>query len=65
MLLMMPSIRIAQWFCATEKGVGRALDKKYSAPARIRKGQGAEALNRALCVALQKLGYTGVGNGRG
>ena len=26
-----------------------------SAPARIRKGQGAEALNRALCVASQKL----------
>ena len=34
-----------------------------SAPARIRKGQGAEALNRALCVALRKLGYTGVGVG--
>ena len=25
------------------------------------KGQGAEALNRALCVASQKLRYTGVG----
>ena len=30
-----------------------------SALARIRKGQGAEALKRALCVALRKLGYTG------
>ena len=36
-----------------------------SAQARIRKGQGAEALNRALCVAGGKLGYTGGGNGRG
>ena len=27
---------------------------------RIRKGLGAEALNRALCVVLQKLGYAGV-----
>ena len=39
--------------------------KICSAPARIRKGQGAEAMNRALCVASQKLGYTGGGNGRG
>ena len=36
-----------------------------SAPARIRKGQGAEILNRALCVASRKLGYTGDGSGRG
>ena len=36
-----------------------------SAPARIRKGQGAEALNRALSVASRKLGYTGGGNRRG
>ena len=27
------------------------------------KGQGAEALNRALCVASRKLRYTGVGMG--
>ena len=38
---------------------------ELSALARIRKGQGAKALNRALCVASQKLGYTGGGNVRG
>ena len=37
-------------------------EAQFSAPARIRKGQGAEALNRALCVASRKLGYLhGVG----
>ena len=36
-----------------------------SAPARIRKGQGAEALNWALCVMSRKLGYTGGGSGTG
>ena len=39
--------------------------KSVSAPARIRKGQDAEALNRALCVASQKFRYTGGGIGRG
>ena len=36
-----------------------------SAPARIRKGQGTEAMNRAFCIASRKLGYTRVGNERG
>ena len=34
-----------------------------NAQARIRKGQGAEALDLALCVAPRKLGYTGIWNG--
>ena len=29
MFLMMPSIKLHKWFSSTEKGVVRALDKKY------------------------------------
>ena len=29
MLLMMPSTNMHKWFCSAEKGVGRALYKKY------------------------------------
>ena len=36
-----------------------------NAPARIRKGQDAEALKRALCVASPKFGYTWGGSGMG
>ena len=51
--------------CKTEEDPFKNEGARISAPARIRQGQGAEALNRALYAVSQKLGFTGGGGGRG